>query len=80
MVTDKHEAFARAVVAAARHHGMDAIQMTFRQAIDVREPGRCYEQVSMVWSQGRHGGTSGIALATKATKDIPEMATTEVEQ
>ena len=72
MVTERHEAFARAVVAAAREHGMDGIEMTFRHAIDARDPGRQYERVSMVWSQGRHGVQVGITLATKATKDIPE--------
>ena len=76
MVTDRHKAFARAVVALAREHRMNNLDMTFRESLrslPSPEP-RCWEQVRMTWSEGRHGDKGRIELTTQAKEEIPESA------
>lgn len=77
MVTDEHRAFARAVVALARQHAMTGIDLRFRCSHPL--PGmapRCWEQVEMQWSEGRHGDAGQIIMRTEAREDIPERAPT----
>lgn len=73
MVTDDHRKFA--LVALARQHGMTGINMTFRTVSNL---GRCelpkeaFEQVRMVWSEGRHGDPAQIELRTESVDRLSE--------
>ena len=73
MIHPEHKAFARAVVALARQHGMDGISMQFR--FDFNHPrngtGR-NDPVKMNWTSGRHGDENRIHLETASSEGIPE--------
>lgn len=77
MVTDEHRAFARAVVVLARQHAMTGLDLRF-QCGHSRPDGkpRCWEQVQMQWSEGRHGDASQIIMRTEARENISEKAPT----
>lgn len=74
MVNNRHRAFARAVVALARQHGMNNLNMTFRESSSAMElpADRSWEEVRAQWSEGRHGIKSNIELFTQARDTIGE--------
>lgn len=85
MITDRHIAFARAMVALAREHGMNNLNLTFNQSHGARHahfagiaglssgPDQ-FQQVQMFWSEGRHGDTNRIQFKTQGSMDVPERA------
>jgi hypothetical protein len=79
MIIKEHRDFAQAVVALAREHGMYHVNMTFRIQIALeQELPRCaYDDVTMIWAQGRHGDTSTIRLQTMGGEHIPEKPETK---
>lgn len=81
MVTKRHVAFARAMVALARQHKMDNLCLTFsrgyggymdRRDDDEPEGLAQHQQVRMTWRAGRHGAKEQIALHTEETTRVPE--------
>lgn len=77
MITDKHKAFAQAVVALARAHNMNNLNMTFVESHRVE--GRSHEQITMTWSEERHDIKGYIELNTRASERIEEEAVKKVE-
>jgi hypothetical protein len=79
-IGDDHRAFAAAVVALAREHGMDGITLTFRRALrldlpyDPERP-RAHEQVKATWARGRHGAAGMIEIRMDACVAIREPGT-----
>lgn len=77
MVTPEHEAFARAVVALARAHQMNGLRLSFRKSftsMDARGP---FEEVSVDWTEGRHGDRSRIRFETRGSHEIAEVEPTQ---
>ncbi len=73
MIVERHRKLAKAFVALAREHGMNGLLLKFRVDRSSDElPPRAYEQVSMSWSQGRHGGKGRIQMTTEASEDFEE--------
>lgn len=75
MIHPEHKAFAQAVVALARQHGMDGIGMEFRFGFDKRyEDGasRSGDTVKMHWSAGRHGDDANIHMESRSAESIGE--------
>ena len=76
-IGDDHRAFAQAIVAAARQHGMDSLNMTFRRSVAVHIGSGgpdIFEEVRMQWTSGRHGCASPIKLVSNACQTIDELA------
>lgn len=71
MVTKKHIEFARVVVALAREHKMNHLDMTFDASSSTNDDPH-WEKVRMTWREGRHGDTNEIRLETKAELTIEE--------
>lgn len=76
-IGDDHRAFARAVVAAAREHGMDHTVLTFRRSV-AKHIGTAggpdvFEEISMTWHSGRHDAAGTIRLEGKAIQTIGEQ-------
>lgn len=81
-VTERHVDFARAVVALARLHGMDNLRMTYRENVGAawaRGDKWNSEDVTMNWSQGRHGDQSRLSIEYRASLAVDERARTEPE-
>lgn len=74
MVTPEHEAFARAVVALAREHGMTGLRLSFRRSSTLMLAVGPFEEVTMTWSEGRHGVSTSITLETRGAHTISEKA------
>ena len=76
MIYPEHKAFAQAVVALAREHGMDALSVEFQfgHAMAYRGDGnsRGSDRVKMGWSSGRHGDQSRITLSAHSFENIDE--------
>ena len=72
-ITDHDIAFAQAVVALARQHGMTGISMEFRQNFDLAQVTGCYCGKRITWSEGRHGDSSDIKFRTEAEASFPEL-------
>ncbi len=68
MITEKHKAFAQAVVALARKHAVDGIDQ-FR--FHTRE-GRG-ERITFQWYCGRHNAEGMIRMSTEAKEEIQEQ-------
>lgn len=79
MIHEEHKAFARAVVALAREHGMDNIALTFRFGYDKAfAPGvGDSDPVHATWSTGRHGADGKISMESKSFQSIGEHAAKE---
>lgn len=77
---DKHAAFARDVVALARKHGMNALSVSFRASFRTMfpmgaEPSNIYSgQVTMTWSEGRHGAKEDIKLRFEGSMTVEERS------
>lgn len=71
-ITDHDIAFAQAVVALARQHGMTGIDMGFRQNFDLSQQTGCYCSKRITWTEGRHGDDSPIKFRTEAEASVPE--------
>lgn len=71
-ITNEHIAFARAVVALAREHKMDSIDITFRPGFysPVKYPDNV--RVRVCWSSGRHGDKSNMTFSFEESKSVPE--------
>jgi hypothetical protein len=81
-IKDYHVAFARAVVALAREHGVGQVKMEFRRASSMifRTNGAerwDSNEVSLYWHEGRHGATSSVELKLEARASalVPEKET-----
>lgn len=79
---EKHAEFARAIVALAREHQMDALTVSFRANFNSlfptgQPPSEIYSgQVQMSWSEGRHGSRNEIKLRFDGGISIDEVAST----
>jgi hypothetical protein len=62
MITDQHRAFARAVVAAAREHGMAKVTMHLQFHAGFDHPAS-YKNIKLYWHEGRHGAEKNISLS-----------------
>lgn len=71
-ITEYHKTFVRAVVALAREHHMDALDLKFRTGFDHPAGDHYSEQISMSWSTGRHGDSSNILLSCRSEQGIKE--------
>lgn len=82
---EKHAAFARAVVALAREHQMDSLTVSFRANFNSlfppgQPPSEVYSgQVTMAWSEGRHGDRNEIKLRFEGGITVDEVAPTPSE-
>lgn len=69
-IKDYHIAFARAVVALAREHGVGDVRMQFRRASSavMRRDIDQWDatEVSLVWHEGRHGDKAPLELKLEA--------------
>lgn len=75
MITDAHRDFARAVVALAREHGMNHINMTFDNSSSQsfsKGVQNSWEKVTMNWREGRHGDNMPIEIVLTATQNLLE--------
>lgn len=75
-IVDDHVAFARALVALCREHGVGSIHVAH---FDLTASTRFFGEgqynptrVSMSWSEGRHGDKNRIALRAEASVNLPE--------
>lgn len=76
-VKDPHVAFARAVVALAREHGVGMVDIHFHLASSrfFRERERYdHTRIRAQWAEGRHGDGGRITLQAEATLGVPETA------
>lgn len=77
-VTQRHIDFARAVVRLAREHKMDGLTLQFRDSFSARDADHySYEQMNMIWAEGRHGDTTRISIRCDATTSFDEDAATQ---
>ncbi len=70
-ITDKHKAFARAIVATAREHGANHLTVTFDFTSSKafrEEDGYCYQNMRLEWKEGRHGAKEDIKI--NATEEV----------
>ncbi|MGE8135690.1 hypothetical protein ACQKO5_18955 [Novosphingobium subterraneum] len=67
-IKDYHVAFARAVVALARDHGVGSVKMQFRRASSLAFTNEQWDatEVSLVWHEGRHGDKAPLELKLEA--------------
>jgi hypothetical protein len=72
IITAQHRAFARAVVEAARRHGMYKFSATINFTASHGQP-RAWHQVEMHWSNGRHGVGAPIEIKLMAQETITEQ-------
>lgn len=72
-VTDQDVTFARAVVALARHHGMDSITLEFRHNFDLSLETKSHERKRVQWCSGRHGDQSEIKFSVEASASFAEQ-------
>lgn len=72
MITDTHRAFARAVVALARQHGMEYVNLRFRLGFSHLERTIEAPLISASWTAGRHGDSANIVMQTEAHDVIKE--------
>ncbi|MDF3837098.1 hypothetical protein P3W85_29705 [Cupriavidus basilensis] len=74
-VTQRHVDFARAVVELARQHGMSNLRMSYRESHSsawTRGESWNSEEVTMNWSEGRHGDQSKLSLEYRAAVAVDE--------
>lgn len=77
-IKDYHAAFAQAVVAVARQHGVGDVRMKFRRASSkvFCDAGSQWDstEVELVWHEGRHGDGAPIELKlfAQAQASFPE--------
>lgn len=77
MITEEHIAFARALVALARQHGMNHIHATFDMSASKGAPvDVMYAPVKLNWSQGRHGSKGNIHLEGQVLANLSEKPAT----
>lgn len=82
-IKDYHVAFARAVVALAREHGVGDVNMKFRRASSkvFRSDEHQWDatQVTMTWHEGRHGDVAQVELhlQAEAKASFPETEGTQ---
>lgn len=69
-IKDYHVAFARAVVALAREHGVGDVRLKFRRASSRMfcSDGDLWDatEVDLTWHEGRHGADTPIKLQLSA--------------
>lgn len=78
MITDRHKAFAQAVVRAAREHGMREFAGTLYFSTKWDLQGKISEdshQVQMSWSEGRHGAEGPVEIKLSQAVTIKEGTT-----
>lgn len=72
---EPHILFAQALVQLARDHGVHNFDGKFRLGWnDEGRPGWSGDNVSVSWSEGRHGDNSNIVLRCEQTAVVPEIA------
>ncbi len=73
-VTDEHIEFAHALVALARKHEADNLDVSFRLTGGRRffEHRDDYQNVKFQWHEGRHGERSRFLLKAEATVSVEE--------
>lgn len=78
-IKDYHVAFARAVVALAREHGVDQVTMEFRRGWSTTHNIEAAERwdsniVCLHWHAGRHGAPAPVELKleARASAVVPE--------
>ena len=73
-MTEKHEAFARAVVALAREHKMNHIALSFRLNSDnSRECGPWSNPTTTItWNEGRNGDRNDIQMRSETYRSLRE--------
>lgn len=78
-ITDEHTVFARELVALARKHGADLVQVDFRLTGGRRMFEEQYDptRVSFSWHEGRHGEPAQFTLRAEAEIYVDEMAENE---
>ena len=84
-IKDYHIAYARAVVALAREHGVGQVRMTFRRAsskIFATEENWDSNEVELYWHEGRHGSDASLdmKLSARASAVVSEIAMTPATQ
>lgn len=72
MIDNEHKAFALAVVALARKHGMTGLNMTFHY--DFPRGAWNSDIVRLGWASGRHGAPCKIALESTEHAHLEEPA------
>lgn len=77
MITDEHRAFARELVALARKHGVNHVNMEFnfgshKKFREETISNRMWERVTLRWAEGRHGDLNDITLETRAADTFKE--------
>jgi hypothetical protein len=73
-IGDEHVAFARAMVALAREHGVDRLDATFSRMSSrlFREGTWNSARITIGWSEGRHGHTSTIGMRAESSIAVAE--------
>ena len=78
-IKDPHVTFAQAVVALAREHGVDHLDVKFRRGsfgFFRRNPNdpleHDYTTVSFQWHEGRHGVAGSISMRAEAQMSVKE--------
>lgn len=69
-VEPRHVAFARALVAVARHHGIRDLKAEFYGGA----MGQPWTRVSAHWNAGRDGEERAITLSAEVIRCCPEIA------
>jgi hypothetical protein len=73
-VRDEHVAFARALVALAREHGVGFLDATFaRDAEAMRDDEWNPARVTLTWREGQHGSAGRIGLRAEAVHSVSEI-------
>lgn len=77
MITEEHRIFARQVVALAREHGMNHLQMKFdsRSSSNYLKHNRAAygaSEITLVWEEGRHAVPQNIRLDLHCNELIKE--------
>ena len=73
MIEDRHKEFAKALVALAREHRMDRLQVQFQDSTTPVDRAWPPVRVSAEWQEGRHGSSANIHLS--ATTSVHERET-----
>lgn len=68
VIDQAHREFAQALVALAREHNMNRLNVSFQKSFHHPDgPGESFEPIEMSWHEGRHQAAGNISLSVKST-------------
>lgn len=79
-ITEKHKEFARAVVALAREHGANHLNVEFdfcSSKLFATDDETRHQKMNFIWQEGRHGASERITVNASEMVYMREHISTE---